>query len=397
MKGMVFLKTIVFGVQHLLTMFSATVLVPVLLGIPISVSLFTSGLGTLIFHIITKRKVPIYLGSSFAFIVPFIAVSSYYAGQENALAYATGGVVMAGLVYLLFSFIIYKIGYDKIRKLFPSYITGTVILLIGLILASTAVSMASDCWWLSIVTLTSILMIRIYGKGMVAQLPIFIGLSIGYILAFIFGKVDLSFTGFIDLPEFFLPKFSLYAFSIMVPAAIAPALEHIGDIFAVSNVVGKDFTKEPGLHKTLLGDGIATSVAGLFGGAANTTYSENTGVLAITKVFNPLIMEVAAVMAIILSFFTPIANIIMSIPKSVMGGACLVLFGMISTTGLQTIFKDSKELNVKQILITSVMLIISVGGAQITLGNFSLQGIGLAALVGIILNSILIYKEKNLG
>jgi uracil permease len=397
MKGMIFLKTIVFGVQHLLTMFSATVLVPVLLGIPISVSLFTSGLGTLIFHIITKRKVPIYLGSSFAFIAPFIAVSSYYAGQENALAYATGGVVMAGLVYLLFSFIIYKIGYDKIRKLFPSYITGTVILLIGLILASTAVSMASDCWWLSIVTLTSILMIRIYGKGMVAQLPIFIGLSIGYILAFIFGKVDLSFTGFIDLPEFFLPKFSLYAFSIMVPAAIAPALEHIGDIFAVSNVVGKDFTKEPGLHKTLLGDGIATSVAGLFGGAANTTYSENTGVLAITKVFNPLIMEVAAVMAIILSFFTPITNIIMSIPKSVMGGACLVLFGMISTTGLQTIFKDSKELNVKQILITSVMLIISVGGAQITLGNFSLQGIGLAALVGIILNSILIYKEKNLG
>ena len=397
MKGMIFLKTIVFGVQHLLTMFSATVLVPVLLGIPISVSLFTSGLGTLIFHIITKRKVPIYLGSSFAFIAPFIAVSSYYAGQENALAYATGGVVMAGLVYLLFSFIIYKIGYDKIRKLFPSYITGTVILLIGLILASTAVSMASDCWWLSIVTLTSILMIRIYGKGMVAQLPIFIGLLIGYILAFIFGKVDLSFTGFIDLPEFFLPKFSLYAFSIMVPAAIAPALEHIGDIFAVSNVVGKDFTKEPGLHKTLLGDGIATSVAGLFGGAANTTYSENTGVLAITKVFNPLIMEVAAVMAIILSFFTPITNIIMSIPKSVMGGACLVLFGMISTTGLQTIFKDSKELNVKQILITSVMLIISVGGAQITLGNFSLQGIGLAALVGIILNSILIYKEKNLG
>ncbi len=397
MKGMIFLKTIVFGVQHLLTMFSATVLVPVLLGIPISVSLFTSGLGTLIFHIITKRKVPIYLGSSFAFVAPFIAVSSYYSGQENALAYATGGVVMAGLVYLLFSFIIYKIGYDKIRKLFPSYITGTIILLIGLILASTAVSMASDCWWLSIVTLTSILMIRIYGKGMVAQLPIFIGLSIGYILAFIFGKVDLSFTGFIDLPEFFLPKFSLYAFSIMVPAAIAPALEHIGDIFAVSNVVGKDFTKEPGLHKTLLGDGIATSVAGLFGGAANTTYSENTGVLAITKVFNPLIMEVAAVMAIILSFFTPITNIIMSIPKSVMGGACLVLFGMISTTGLQTIFKDSKELNVKQILITSVMLIISVGGAQITLGNFSLQGIGLAALVGIILNSILIYKEKNLG
>lgn len=397
MKGMIFLKTVVFGVQHLLTMFSATVLVPVLLGIPISVSLFTSGLGTLIFHIITKRKVPIYLGSSFAFIAPFIAVSSYYAGQENALAYATGGVVMAGLVYLLFSFIIYKIGYDKIRKLFPSYITGTVILLIGLILASTAVSMASDCWWLSIITLISILMIRIYGKGMVAQLPIFIGLLIGYILAFIFGKVDLSFTGFIDLPEFFLPKFSLYAFSIMVPAAIAPALEHIGDIFAVSNVVGKDFTKEPGLHKTLLGDGIATSVAGLFGGAANTTYSENTGVLAITKVFNPLIMEVAAVMAIILSFFTPITNIIMSIPKSVMGGACLVLFGMISTTGLQTIFKDSKELNVKQILITSVMLIISVGGAQITLGNFSLQGIGLAALVGIILNSILIYKEKNLG
>ena len=397
MKGMIFLKTIVFGVQHLLTMFSATVLVPVLLGIPISVSLFTSGLGTLIFHIITKRKVPIYLGSSFAFIAPFIAVSSYYAGQENALAYATGGVVMAGLVYLLFSFIIYKIGYDKIRKLFPSYITGTVILLIGLILASTAVSMASDCWWLSIITLISILMIRIYGKGMVAQLPIFIGLLIGYILAFIFGKVDLSFTGFIDLPEFFLPKFSLYAFSIMVPAAIAPALEHIGDIFAVSNVVGKDFTKEPGLHKTLLGDGIATSVAGLFGGAANTTYSENTGVLAITKVFNPLIMEVAAVMAIILSFFTPITNIIMSIPKSVMGGACLVLFGMISTTGLQTIFKDSKELNVKQILITSVMLIISVGGAQITLGNFSLQGIGLSALVGIILNSILIYKEKNLG
>jgi len=226
MKGMIFLKTVVFGVQHLLTMFSATVLVPVLLGIPISVSLFTSGLGTLIFHIITKRKVPIYLGSSFAFIAPFIAVSSYYAGQENALAYATGGVVMAGLVYLLFSFIIYKIGYDKIRKLFPSYITGTVILLIGLILASTAVSMASDCWWLSIITLISILMIRIYGKGMVAQLPIFIGLLIGYILAFIFGKVDLSFTGFIDLPEFFLPKFSLYAFSIMVPAAIAPALEH---------------------------------------------------------------------------------------------------------------------------------------------------------------------------
>jgi len=376
-------------------MFSATVLVPVLLGIPVSVSLFTSGLGTLIFHFITKRKVPVYLGSSFAFIGPFIAVSAYYTGQENALAYATGGVVMAGLVYLLFSFIVYKIGYDKIRKLFPSYITGTVILLIGLILAGTAVSMASDCWWLAIVTLGDIMATRIYGKGTFAQLPVFTGLVIGYILGIIFGKVNLGFTTLFNTPEFFLPKFSLYAFSVMVPAAIAPALEHIGDIFAVSNVVGKDFAKDPGLHKTLIGDGIATSVAGLLGGAANTTYSENTGVLAITKVFNPLIMEIAAVMAIALSFFTPLTDIIMSIPTSVMGGACLVLFGMISTTGLQTIFNDSKTLNVKQVLIVSVMLIISVGGAKLAFGNFSLQGIGLAALTGIILNGLLFYKEKH--
>jgi uracil permease len=374
-------------------MFGATVAVPILTGIPVSVALFTAGFGTLFFHLLTKFKVPVFLGSSFAFISPIIAITSHYAGQENAIAYATGGIVLSGIIYAIFSIIIKYAGKERINRIFPPVITGTMIALIGLILASVAVNWASENWIVAFIVIAVIIVIKLYSKGFISALPILIGIAVGYLCSLFFEIPVIEFTKWLSIPNFILPKFSLYAAGIILPAAIAPALEHIGDIYSVSMVTGQPFTEDPGLHRTILADGLATSFAGLLGGPANTTYSENTGVLALTKQYNPVIMRIAAIFAILLSFFQPLTVVIQTIPSAVMGGACIVLFGMIATTGLRVLVDNKIRFTSKNTLIMSIMLIIGIGGANFGVGPFVLQGLGLAAIIGVILNVILIETE----
>ncbi len=400
-------KKLLLGLQHVFTMFGATVLVPYLTGIPVSVALFTSGVGTLVFHFLTKFKVPVYLGSSFAYISPIISVTSYYAANGNptdALAYATGGIVVAGLVKIIFGLIIGWVGVKKVEKLFPPVITGTMITLIGLSLAKTVVDMASSNWALAILVIATIVVVKLYTKGFLNLLPILIGISAGYAISLLTGMVDFSSlaggkgltgVGWIGLPAFFLPKFSWYSISVIVPAALVAAVEHIGDIYAVSMVTGKPFYDNPGMNRSMMGDGFATSIAGIFGGPANTTYSENTGVLALTGVYDPSIMRIAAVIAIILSFVPKVEAIIRTIPSAVMGGASIILFGMIATTGVRTLVENQVKMNNKNILIVSLMLIPALGGAVLQFGNFSLQGLGLSAIIGILGNLLLRNKDVS--
>lgn len=400
-------KIILLGLQHVFAMFSGTVLVPYLMGIPISVALFTSGLGTLIFHSFTKFKIPVYLGSSFIYIAPVISVTSYYSSNGNtadAIAYATGGIMVAGLVKILFGLIIGWIGVKKVEKLFPPVITGTMIMLIGLSLANTVVHMASSNWALALVVIITITLVKLYTKGFVNLFPTILGISVGYVIAILTGMVDFSSVAggigienvsWMGLPAFFLPKFSWYAIGIIVPAAIVASIEHIGDIYAVSMVTDRNFYDDPGINRSMIGDGIATSIAGLLGGPSNTTYSENTGVLVITGMYNPIIMRIAAVFAIILSFIPKVEAIINTIPASVIGGASIVLAGLIATTGIKTYIDNKVEINNKNIFIISLMLIPALGGASIQLGNFSLKGLGLSALIGILCNLILTHKNKH--
>jgi len=387
-------------------MFGATVLVPYLTGIPVSVALFTSGVGTLVFHLLTKFKVPVYLGSSFAYISPIISVTSYYASNGNtadAIAYATGGIMIAGLVKIIFGLIIGWIGVKKVEKLFPPVITGTMIMLIGLSLASTVVDMSSSNWGLALLVIATIVAVKLYTKGFLNLLPILIGISVGYVVSLITGIVDFSSLAdgkglagveWLGMPAFFLPKFSWYSISVIVPAALVAAVEHIGDIYAVSMVTDKKFYDDPGMNRSMMGDGFATSIAGLFGGPANTTYSENTGVLALTGIHDPVIMRIAAVFAIILSFIPKVEAIIRTIPSAVMGGASIILFGLIATTGIRTLVENQVKMNNKNILIMSLMLIPALGGAALQFGNFSLQGLGLSAIIGILCNIILKNKEN---
>jgi len=381
-------KLVVLGIQHCFVMFGATTLVPILTGIPVSVALFTAGLGTLIFHFITGGKVPVFLGSSFAFIAPIIAVTSYHADSANPLAYATGGLLLAGLVYMLMSFVVKKIGVEKVGKVFTPVVTGSMIMLIGLMLAPVAIDMASSNWMLAIVALVTAIIVKMYTKGFISMLPVLAGIGVGYLVGIITGNVSVEFSGVLAMPEFFLPKFSLFAISAIVPAAIAPCIEHFGDIYAISNVVDKPFYKEPGMHKTLLGDGIATSIAGLLGGPANTTYSENTGALAFTGVYNPMVMRIAAICAIVMSFVPAVGAVVSSIPLGVIGGISILLFGMIAAVGAKTWVTHKVDFSAKNIIIVAVMMVLGLGGANIQMGNFSLQGLGLAAVVGIILQYI---------
>lgn len=385
---------LVLGLQHTFTMFGATVLVPYLTGIPVNVALFTAGLGTWLFHWITKWKVPVFLGSSFAYIAPIIAVTSYYQSNgdpKTALAYATGGLVLAGFVKFGIGILIKFIGVKRFERLFPPAVAGTMIVLIGLILSPVAIDMASQNWWLAIVALATAIIVRLYTKGFNRLVPVIWGIIVGYIVAAIWGKIDFSevqSAAWIGWPDFYLPKFSGYAASIIVPVAIAPAVEHFGDVFAISAVVGKPFFEDPGMHRTLMGDGLATSLAGLLGGPPNTTYSENTGVLALTKVFNPWVMRIAATFAIILAMIPKVGAVVRSIPTPVMGGIEILLFGMIAAVGMRTLIQNQVKVDGKNLIIISVMLVAGLGGAKFEAGNFSLQGLGLAAIIGIILNAI---------
>ncbi|BAX79683.1 uracil-xanthine permease family protein [Labilibaculum antarcticum] len=381
-------KRIIIGIQFLFVAFGATVLVPLLVGIDPSVALFTAGIGTLIFHLITKGKVPVFLGSSFAFIAPIVAATELY-GLPGALS----GLIAVGVVYGVVSAVIKVWGLRVIEKIFPAIVVGPVIMIIGLSLAPVAVDMAKTNWIISSVALLTAVVIVVYSKGVIKLIPIFVGIIVGYILSVVMGKVDfapIQDAAWFALPEFVRPELNWGAVLYMLPVAFAPIIEHVGDMYAIGGVAGKKFVKDPGLHRTLLGDGVATAFAGFFGGPPNTTYSEVTGAIALTKVTDPRVLRIAAITAVVFSLIGKVSAFLKTIPQAVLGGIMLLLFGMIASIGIKTLIDAKTDFTkTRNQVIISIILTVGIGGAQISYGTFSLAGIGLASMVGVILNLIL--------
>lgn len=393
----------ILGLQHLIAMFGATVLVPMLTGLSPTVSLLAAGVGTLIFHFCTKWKVPVFLGSSFAFIPVILQVKEMYQGD---LAYAQGGIVVAGFVYLIFSFLVNKIGVEKIDRYLPPQVVGPMIIVIGLNLIPTAFNMASGNFLIAGITLATFLVIKTMTKGFISQLSILLAVIVGYIVSFSSGLVQtevITSAPMLTMPNVTLPKFDLPAIMVIVPIIIAVFMEHLGDIKTNSQVVGKNFVKDPGLNRTIMGDGLATMFAGFIGGPANTTYGENTAVLAITKNYDPSLIRLAAFYAIGLSFIGKLGALIHSIPVFVMGGISIVLFSMIALVGVKTIKTNQVKMNVKNILVMGSILVIGFGspyiqqafGITIGIEALSLTGLSFAAIVGIALNTIFMMTEKE--
>lgn len=382
-----FQKTII-GIQFLFVAFGATVLVPLLVGIDPAVALFTAGIGTLLFHLITKGQVPVFLGSSFAFIAPIIEATKLY-GMAGTLS----GLVAVGVLYMLVAALVKIRGITFVERLFPPVVVGPVIMIIGLSLASAAVDMAKSNWLIAVISLLSAIIVVVYTKGMLRLIPVFAGILVGYVVSIFMGLVDFSKiteASWLMMPEFILPSLSWNAILYMIPVAIAPIIEHVGDMYAIGNVADKNFVEKPGLHRTLLGDGIATAFAGFFGGPPNTTYSEVTGAISLTKVTNPAVLRISAVTAILFAFIGKLSGFLKSIPESVLGGIMLLLFGMIASIGLKSLITAKTDMNeTRNQVIVSVILTIGIGGAIISYGTFSLAGIGLASVVGILLNLIL--------
>lgn len=408
-------KMVVLGLQHVFAMFGATVLVPIICGMSISVTLFSAGIATIWFFFITKRKVPIFLGSSFAFIGAITA-----AAGSLGMPYATGGIVAAGLTYVVFALLFAIFGPKRIMKLFPPVVTGPIIMLIGLGLAYFAFNQASNNWILAIVTIIIVISVNIWGKGMIKILPVLVGIFGAYIIACIvtaFGPAWVNFSGLkvtgiqdvVSIPPFFLPKFDLSTMLTFIVVAVAALVEHIGDICAIGATCGKNFIADPGLTRTLLGDGLGTSLAGLIGGPANTTYSENTGVVALTKVYDPKVMFIAACFAIILSFVSIFEAFVNTIPAAVIGGISIVLYGMITATGVRTIVENKVDFkNMRNVLVAALILVTGLGiqtssamGSNsaalvwgvVKIGNLSFSGLATAAIVGIVVNAILPGKD----
>ena len=390
-------KSIIMGLQQCFAMFGATILVPVLtnsygegiVGLSASVTLFCAGVATLWFHFITKGKVPVFLGSSFAFLGMYQAIIPQY-GKE----YATGGVVAAGGLYVILAILIKVLGTKRVMKLFPPAVCGPLIILIGINLAGSAIDNLFTNWMLGIVPILVIIICNTWGKGMIKIIPVLISLIVSYIVAIIMGAVDFSAVGsanWVGLPNFHLPKFNADAI-----VAVAAMVEHVGDVMAIGATCGKNFIADPGLTRTLLGDGIGTSLAGLLGGPANTTYSENTGVVALTRVFDPFVMRIAAVMAIILSLSPKFEAVINSIPAAIIGGISFVLYGMIAATGIRTIVENQVDyVNMRNVLITAIILVSGLGfnHKNIVIGSVAFGGLACAAVFGIILNAILPGKD----
>ena len=386
------LKEWILSIQHLFAMFGATVLVPLLVGINPSIAILTAGIGTLIFHLCTKGKVPVFLGSSFAFITPIITISTMY----NDYSYVQGGIIVVGLIYALMSFIVYKIGVDKINKILPSHVVGAMIIVIGLSLVPSAVTNIQTNTMVALVTLGISLLITFFGEGFIKQLGILIGVICGYILALSMGIVDTSIiqnANLITLPTLTLPKFSLEAIMIIAPLSLCTLCEHIGDITTNGTVVGKDFVKDPGLHRTILGDGLATLVAGLLGSVPNTTYGENTSLLAITKNYNPKLLRRTAMIAIVLSFIGIFGAVLQSVPACVIGGISLQLYCMIAWIGVKNIKDNKSYKSIKKLIVIAVILIVGLSGFTITLGSIAISGLALAVIVGVILNLVLNHKD----
>lgn len=381
------LKETVLSVQHLFAMFGATVLVPLLVGINPCIAIMTAGIGTLIFQLCTKGKVPVFLGSSFAFISPIIAIMSMY----NDYAYVQGGIIAVGVVYAVMSLIIKKIGSEKIMNLLPPHIVGAMIIIIGLSLVPSALTNISTNTVIALVTLGISLVITIFGKGFLKQCGILIAVIGGYLLSLAMGVVDTSIITSADLfflPTLTLPKFSINALMIIVPVSICTMCEHIGDIVTNGTVVGKNFVKDPGLNRTMLGDGLATLVAGLLGSVPNTSYGENTSVLAITKNYNPKILKRTAIMAIVLSLIGVFGALIQSVPACVIGGISLQLYCMIAWIGVKNIKDNKSYKSIKNIVVIILMLAIGLGGVTLTIGSVVLSSLALSAIVGIIINYI---------
>ena len=373
-------------------MFGACVLVPLLVGINPSIAIMTAGIGTLIFHLCTKGKVPVFLGSSFAFITPIITINSMY----NDYAYVQGGIIIVGLIYMLMSFIVYKISVDKINKILPPHIVGAMIIVIGLSLVPSAITNIQTNTLVACVTLAISVLISIFGRGFLKQLGILIGVICGYLLSLSLGIVDTSIiqnANLVFIPTLTLPKFSLEAIIVIAPLSLCTLCEHIGDVTTNGTVVGKDFIKNPGLHRTMLGDGLATLVAGLLGSVPNTTYGENTSLLAITKNYNPKLLRRTAVIAIVLSFIGVFGATLQSVPSSVIGGISLQLYCMIAYIGFKNIKDNKSYKSIKNLIVIAIILIVGLGGFTITIGGIAISGLTLSIIIGVILNIILNHKE----
>lgn len=398
-------KTLILGMQHAFAMFGATVMVPMITGLSITTTLFMAGAGTLLFHLLTKGKVPAFLGSSFAFLGGYAAVAPMLEGgvpNTELLPYACGGVLVAGLIYVLLSAFIQFYGVHKIMRFFPPVVTGPIIICIGLILIPSAIDNSSSNWILAGIALATIVICNLFGKGMIKIIPIIISVIVSYIAAAIMGDVSLSSVKHTSILAFPLTssafaKFDLSAIITIVPIALATMMEHIGDISAIGATTNRNYIKDPGLHRTLLGDGLATSISALFGGPANTTYGENTGVLALTKVYDPLVMRIAACFAILLSFFPIVGSFIGSIPPAIIGGVSLVLYIMISSIGFRNLveqkvsFKKARNIIIVATVILSALIINHFNGITFSLGEFTitLSGLAIASVAGIILNAVL--------
>ena len=390
-------KTIV-GVQFLFVAFGATVLMPLLVGLDPATALFSAGIGTLIFHMVTRGKVPIFLGSSFAFIAPILLASKQW-GLEGTLS----GFAGVALIYFIASALIKWRGTNFLTRLFPPVVVGPVIILIGLSLSGTAVEMSRDNWLLAIISLVVSITILTYARGLFKLIPVIGGIAAGYLVAMAMGIVD--FSGMTEASWFELPKniahptlpsLDWQPFVCLMPIALATLIEHVGDVYVVSNVAGKDFVRDPGLHRTMLGDGLACLAAAFMGGPPVTTYSEVTGAMQITKITSPAVIRITAVAAIAFSVLGKLNAFLQSIPQAVLGGIMLMLFGTIATVGIQSLVRNKVDFSkTRNIIIASIMLTTGVGGAELTAGTFSLSGIGLAAIVGIILNLILPSKTKS--
>ena len=384
-------KTIV-GAQFLFVAFGATVLVPLLVGLDPSVALFTAGVGTLIFHAVTKGKVPVFLGSSFAFIAPIIKATELF-GLPGTLC----GLVAVGAVYGIMSALVRLRGVGFISRLFPPVVVGPVIMLIGLSLAGTGVNMAKTNWTLAIISLVTTVVVSLFGKGLLKLIPIFSGIIVGYVSAIFFGLIDFQpvmDASWFALPAFVRPELCWEAIIFMVPVAIAPVIEHIGDIYAINEVTGKDFVKDPGLHRTMLGDGLACIAASFIGGPPVTTYSEVTGAISLTKISDPSVIRIAGLFGIIFSVLGKVSALLKTIPEAVLGGIMVLLFGTIASVGINTIVKNKVDMGeTRNLVIVSLILILGIGGAELTFGTFTIGGIGLAALVGVILNLIIPQKK----
>ena len=434
-------KMLILGLQHMFAMFGATVLVPILVnsyGLPLSIqtTLFFAGVGTLFFHVCTRMKVPAFLGSSVAFLGGFAAVAALdtgiYAAMDPAekLQYACGGIVVAGLLYVVLALIIKAVGVHKVMHYLPPVVTGPIIILIGLNLAPSAVNNAKTCWWLALVAMAIIIVANIWGKGMIKIIPILLGVVGSYVIAVVANAMGaqawdfsgaepvkvalMNFTSVaqsspIGLQPFFtdfggsIAKFDLTSILVMAPIAIAAMMEHIGDMSAISATVGENFIEDPGLHRTLVGDGIATSLSALFGGPANTTYGENTGVLVLSKVYDPKVIRLAAIYALVLSFSPMFAAVVNSMPAAIVGGVSFILYGMISAIGVRNVVENRVDFtNSRNLIIAAVILVCGLGftgGLTFTVGGVSitLTSLAIAAIAGIVLNAILPGNDFQFG